>query len=63
MTLDKLINPFLAITVGVGLGFVISVNLQRMINAQVSKTCYGPADTIVSIRSVIGTALYCQKGN
>lgn len=63
MALEKFINPFTAIVMGIGVGFVVTVQLQRILNEQVSKTCYGPADQIVSIRSAIGTTLYCQKGN
>jgi len=53
---------FLAIVFGVGLGTLGSIAVQKEMNRQTARQCYGPADQVVSIRSFIGTVNFCVKG-
>lgn len=56
--MNKLLNPFLAIAIGVASGFGICVALQKHLNAQTVKRCPS-IYTVVYGRSAIGDIARC----
>lgn len=58
--LSKMNNPFLAITLGVGAGFLLAISGQKLINEQAVANCYeSQTHKLVTLTSFIGDAKYC----
>ena len=57
---NSLLNPVLAVVMGTGLGMLLSVAGQKMINAHAIENCLRtPNRQLVHIRVVQGDAWYC----
>jgi len=57
---DSLINPVLAVVMGTGLGMLLTVASQKMINAHTIKNCWRtPNHQLIYIRVFQGDAWYC----
>ena len=57
---NSLLNPVLAVVMGTGLGMLLSVAGQKMVNAHAIENCWRtPNRQLVHIRVVQGDAWYC----
>ena len=60
LTMNDLIKPYLAITIGTAIGFASCVVLQKHMNAQTIKKCPS-IYTIVYARSAVGDIAHCKS--
>ena len=57
---NSLVTPVLAMVMGTGLGMLISVGAQKLLNSHYQKTCPQHKDhSLVMITSFIGDSYYC----
>jgi|32_taG_2_1085360.scaffolds.fasta_scaffold122577_2 hypothetical protein len=55
-------HPAIGIVLGVGIGILITVGLQSIINKRTIATCYeDPHRQLVLLRSIIGDSYYCVE--
>jgi hypothetical protein len=58
---NSLVNPVLAVVMGTGLGMLLSVAGQKIINAHAIENCWHtPNRQLVHIRAIQGDAWYCM---
>jgi hypothetical protein len=57
--LDGLIQPFVAIAIGTGIGLLGCVALNKAINHRVLKTCNQNLNQIIYIKTAIGDSYGC----
>ena len=57
---NDFINAVVAIAIGNGLGFLLSIAGQKMLNKQQIAVCPSkPNHSLVMIRSIVGDSYYC----
>jgi hypothetical protein len=58
--MNNQMHPCLAVVIGTGVGMLLSIGGQKLINQQQSKQCIEkPTHQLVMITSFIGDATYC----
>lgn len=59
---DRLINPVIAVVLGVGTGMLLSVFGQKLLNQHYLKTCHDiPNHNLILIRGFLGDTYFCVK--
>ena len=57
---SKMRSPFIAIIVGVGTGFLLTIGGQKLLNAHAKSHCNEtPGHQLITLTSFIGDATYC----